>query len=200
MKKPPGKPPSKAERERKRLQSTAYHEAGHAVIAMHLGKAVRRVSIVPEEEEGNLGHVLHFKNRSFRPDIFDLSDARTRRLAEREILVTLAGRAAEMRHTGRPKSSGDGDDLRYVYDVAWRVCMDDEEAGKYVDWLKVRARNLIANRQIWARVKGLARALIDRPTMTGREAKGVCDAAFDAAFGTAKLRAQLNEAFGKHES
>ena len=71
-----------------RDQATAYHEAGHAVVALALGRAVQRVSILPDRER--LGQ-CEFKKGLFRPSEDWL---------EREILIALGGIAAEARHTG----------------------------------------------------------------------------------------------------
>src|ERR1700693_5800817 len=68
--------------------ATAYHEAGHAVVALALGRPVARVSILPDRE--HLG-LCAFGKGVFRPSEDWL---------EREILIALGGIAAEARHTG----------------------------------------------------------------------------------------------------
>jgi hypothetical protein len=40
---------------------TAYHEAGHAVVAYHLGLEPRIATIVPNMEEGTAGKVMNLK-------------------------------------------------------------------------------------------------------------------------------------------
>ena len=69
-------------------EATAYHEAGHAVAALALGRPVQRVSILPNRER--LGH-CEFGKGVFRPSEDWL---------EREILIALGGLAAEARYTG----------------------------------------------------------------------------------------------------
>src|ERR1700687_5011540 len=69
-------------------EATAYHEAGHAVVALALGRPVERVSVLPDRE--NLG-LCEFGKSVFRPSEDWL---------EREILIALGGIAAEARHTG----------------------------------------------------------------------------------------------------
>ena len=71
-----------------RDEATAYHEAGHAVMALALGRPVACVSIVPGREF--LG-TCDFGKAVFRPSEDWL---------EREILIALAGAAAEARRTG----------------------------------------------------------------------------------------------------
>lgn len=79
----------------------------------------------------------------FRPDVSD--EALTRARAERAILILLAGPAAEARFTGRQNRAGAASDSAAADDLAFRMIGDEEEAGKYLDWLKVRARNLVAS-------------------------------------------------------
>lgn len=73
---------------------TAYHEAGHAVIAMVVGKAVHRVSIVPNATR--LG-ACELKKGRLCASNDELED---------EVLVLLAGVAAEGRLTGQYNWSG----------------------------------------------------------------------------------------------
>lgn len=42
----------------RRRAATAFHEAGHAVVAFHLGMGVREVSILSSDDAE--GHVLHY--------------------------------------------------------------------------------------------------------------------------------------------
>src|SRR5438552_18172736 len=82
--------------------ATAYHEAGHAVVALARGRPVQRVSILPDRER--LG-VCEFGKGVFRPSEDGL---------EREILIALGGIAAEARHTGNYAWDGASRDQRYV--------------------------------------------------------------------------------------
>src|ERR1700677_1501804 len=69
-------------------RTTAYHEAGHAVVALILGRPVQCVSILPDGER--LG-VCEFGKGTHRP---------SQDWLEREILIALGGIAAEARLTG----------------------------------------------------------------------------------------------------
>ena len=87
-------------------EATAYHEAGHAVIALSVGRPVHRVSVLPNRER--LG-VCEFRKAVFRP---------TKDWIEEEILISLGGIAAEARRTGNYAWEGAGRDLRYVRRLA----------------------------------------------------------------------------------
>ena len=69
-------------------EATAYHEAGHAVAALALDRPVTRVSILARRD--TLG-TCAFGKAVFRP---------SEDWVERETMISLAGLAAEARHTG----------------------------------------------------------------------------------------------------
>src|SRR4051812_25404829 len=114
--------PPKAERERRRLEATAYREAGHAIIALQFGRAVRRITITPDHQSSSLGHVLRHARRSFQPNILTLEDTRQKNRVEREILMLLAGPAAEAHFTGRWDKVGALVDLECAHEIAVRIC------------------------------------------------------------------------------
>src|ERR1700722_2866745 len=87
-------------------ESTAYHEAGHAVMALALGRPVHGVSILPQRDR--LGQCEYRKGR-VRP---------TEDWLEREILIALGGIAAEARFMGTYSRDQAATDLRYVRDLA----------------------------------------------------------------------------------
>jgi hypothetical protein len=161
------------------LESTAFHEAGHAAAAFHLGVAVKEVSIVPDIGAERLGHCAGYGYPDwFSPDA--LIDDRSRALAEREIIVMFAGPAAEARARGRRDHVGaGGDDYRYAIDLASRFCGSIEETTAYVAWLALRAQNLIHDPFVWFGVEALAAALLARRTLTGRKARAAYRAGQD---------------------
>ena len=90
---------------------TAYHEAGHAVVAMLKGRRFRHATIVPDDGDGSLGHV-HFRlSRAFSPDNWSagnwvLDDGRKAKRLDDEVCILVAGMAAEAIYTGRRNSRG----------------------------------------------------------------------------------------------
>src|ERR1700704_3781323 len=82
--------------------ATAYHEAGHAVVALALGRPVHGVSVLPERQF--LG-VCEFGKGVFRPSEDWL---------EREILIALGGIAAEAKLTGNYAWDGAARDQKHV--------------------------------------------------------------------------------------
>jgi hypothetical protein len=96
---------------------------------------------------------------------------RVRDLAERLIIVRLAGAVAEARAGGEPP--GDDEDVRAAYDLVTKFCGSDEEAEKYLEWLRARAVNLLNAEENWLAVDSLAAELLERRELSGREARRV---------------------------
>ena len=88
-----------------RLVATAYHEAGHAVMAQSLGRLVQKVTILPGKSQ--FGEV--------RLGICEIRKGRSKAskdLLEDEALILLAGMVAEARFTGQYCEQGATQDLR----------------------------------------------------------------------------------------
>ena len=81
---------------KRRLEALAHHEAGHAVAAVELRRAINYVTIIPEND--SLGHC------SFPDPKFD--DRRLAAWIEREVLIGLCGGAAEAKLIGRRNHRG----------------------------------------------------------------------------------------------
>ena len=89
------------------LEATAYHEAGHAVVALALGRQIQSVSI--HSNRDHLG-ICEFKKGSARP---------SEDWIEREMLIAAGvGIAAEARHTGERAWDAARRDWRYVHSLA----------------------------------------------------------------------------------
>jgi hypothetical protein len=159
------------------LECIAYHEAGHAVVAVALGRAVNRVSIIPDEERDTLGHCANRKMPFFHPD-YDY-DRKTRALAEREILIYIAGGIAEARVRGRHNHVGARADIGMAMDMAARMSGDTEEASAYLAWLHARAKNLVAVPWHWRAVEKVAAVLLARQRISGQAVRRLFQEALD---------------------
>lgn len=138
-------------------EATAYHEAGHAVIALELGRSIQRVSIVPGREW--LGR-CEFQKGRVRPSEDWL---------EREILIALAGLAAEARHTGQYVWEGAAQDLRNVRRLATQRA-GERQADRLQRRLLAKVEHLLSQAEIWHAVKLIATELLRCETLSGRAA------------------------------
>ncbi len=159
------------------LERTAYHEAGHAVVAFHLRVKVVSVSII--REDGSLGRVHHKYPSAFTPDLRD--DSRAKRRVETEIIWTLAGLAAEERLTGRCNWQGANSDLHEAVDVASYVTGSDRELTAYIEYLREHARNLVAVGHTWAGIKAVANELLQCQEMSAAKARQIMHTGIEAA-------------------
>jgi hypothetical protein len=165
---------SRADRERRALECTAYHEAGHAVASLELRRGVREVSIVPAES--SLGHMRNTKTpASFRPDIN--TDSRTSAWIEREVLIGLAGMAAEARFAGRRNHVGASGDYNTVSNLASHHYGYGKVLTKYLDYMIARAEAFVATPHHWVQIEDLAAALMVHRLMKPRAIREVCRAA-----------------------
>ncbi|MBA2625825.1 MAG: hypothetical protein H0U89_09495 [Acidimicrobiia bacterium] len=146
-------------------EATAYHEAGHAVVAVTFWRSVVRVSI--ERDESTLGRVEHRpRGAAFRPDVE--VDGRTRRALDVDIVIGWAGPLAEERFTGQFNEPGAQRDLDRGFDCTLYITQGDtEEAGAYLEWLRFRTLRLMREPLLWPQVEGVAAALRERRELGG---------------------------------
>jgi hypothetical protein len=137
--------------------ATAYHEAGHAVIALILGRPVQRISIRAKEQ--TLGR-CEFQKGRVRPSDDWL---------EREILIALAGLAAEARYTGQYAWAGAARDLQNVQQLA-RQRSGEQQAERLQKRMLSKVEHLLSQAATWRAVELIAEELLRSETISGRAA------------------------------
>jgi ATP-dependent Zn protease len=148
-------------------EATAYHEAGHAVVALALGRPVQRVSARADRER--LG-ACTFGKGVFRPSEDWL---------EREILIALGGLAAEARYTGTYAWEGAARDRQYVRRLAVQRA-GERQAERFERRLLARAEHLLGQDGHWRAVELIAAELLRRGAISGRAARHLFDEACQA--------------------
>lgn len=138
--------------------ATAYHEAGHAVMALVLGRPVACVSVGARRE--SLG-TCAFGKAVFRPSEDWL---------EREALISLAGLAAEARYTGAYAWDGAARDLVYVEGLAAQRA-GPRKAARLMRRLLAKAEHLLNRAENWRAVERLAAELLRAGEISGRAAR-----------------------------
>lgn len=143
----------------------AYHEAGHAVVAYDRGLGIKEVSM----GDGKNGYT---------ESILSLKDAKLK-LGEREAnerfaLKLVAGELAQCRK-GYGVYVGECDcDRRHFISIVEELCgMDDKEYREHEERLRNHAKEIIDS--YWQQIDALASALLDRVTLTGKEAVDIIE-------------------------
>ena len=143
-------------------EATAYHEAGHAVVALALGRPVHQVSVLPGRER--LGQCA-FGKAVFRPSEDWL---------EREALIALGGIAAEARHTGAYAWDQASRDRQYFRRLAVQRA-GERQAERLERRLLTKAEHLLDRQGHWRAVELIAAELLCRGEISGRAARHLFD-------------------------
>jgi ATP-dependent Zn protease len=147
--------------------ATAYHEAGHAAVALALNRPVHRVSVLPNQRL--LGKC------EFRKGVQRSSDD----WIENEILIALAGMAAEAQQTGGYDRAAAGHDLRHARKLMlFRT--SERSLDRYERRMLAKVENLLADVGIWRAVEQIAAELLKLGVISGRAAKHFYDQAIQA--------------------
>jgi len=141
-------------------QITAYHEAGHAVMARYFGMPVYGASVVGTEDSA--GRVMHGIGRAKEIEV-DESDGKV----EAVVCVAAAGYLASSRAVPRSQRDDRGTpDRAAAIDWLDRIAPDDEVLLFY-RLLRMRTDRYLAMK--WHQVEAVAQALLEHKTLNKRE-------------------------------
>jgi ATP-dependent Zn protease len=148
---------------------TAYHEAGHAVLALLLGRPVHRVSV--RANHLRLG-LCEFKPGAGRPadDVL-----------ERDILILLGGLAAEARFTGKYDWDAAGHDLQELRDLVDLRARNDKQADRLERRMLDKTEHLLDRPGVWEATERIAQELVRKTTISGRQARHLFEEAVSRA-------------------
>jgi ATP-dependent Zn protease len=137
---------------------TAYHEAGHAVVALALGRTIHKVSAQPNRER--LGECRFGKGNAKPTDDW----------LEREILIALGGLAAEARFTGTYATAEAAQDLRFVRRLALER-KSERAVARYEQRMLDKVEYMLADEGTWNAVQLIAAELMKHGSISGRAAR-----------------------------
>lgn len=137
---------------------TAYHEAGHAVVAFALGGSIESMQLGGEEDEWL---PARFGDCRIRWGPVDSESPSQRR---REILTVLAGPVAEMIYRDEPLHPAMygpwRDDWQRAWEAASTIANDPQKRTRLLEQLTVELRERLRGDTCWAAVAALADELM----------------------------------------
>jgi hypothetical protein len=155
-------------RQSSQLQATAYHEAGHAVYAFRSFVRIKRISIEPKDDY--VGQVRHGRVVWGNPELS--TSNRTRSSLERAIQISLAGQIAQRRFNARSVRTWQArSDHQCAVDLALRCCGSGRTATAFLKYLTFCVEDALFAPINWRLVEALAKELLTKKVMNGKEAE-----------------------------
>lgn len=149
---------------------SAYHEAGHAWMAIYVGARVRCVTIDPPWDDGP----ERFADIQIE---WPLDKFSKREICENSILVALAGPVAEMIHTGDPYHPGLvaewSADWKIVWTMAESLVADERKRLRFLEQQTVQVYRLLDREDSWAGLAAIVDNLLAHETLDGEEVEEI---------------------------
>ena len=140
------------------VEATAYHEAGHAVVAYVLGYKPQSVTIVPTVDAA--GHILQANPLyGFQHDVDGSDEGRLR--VESFMTICFAGPITQKHYNPRSWRRTHGQwDYEKITELGLRVCGSSEQAAAFIRWREIVARDMVKTH--WLRIQLVAGQLLER--------------------------------------
>lgn len=154
------------------MELTAYHEAGHALLATLLGAKVRSVTIEPDDDDGpqRFGDTQVIWRRARLTE---------RQFRERAIQVALAGPVAEMLYSGDTYHPGLVAEWAADWHAAWELAellfADHHRRLDYLEQITVQLYRLMDSEPHWSAVAALADHLLAHDTLEAEDVQEIID-------------------------
>ncbi len=151
---------------------TAYHEAGHAMMAIMVGANVHSLTISPDRDDGPLrtgdAQIL-WPRRASDP----------RRLCWQQILVALAGPVAEMIYRGEPLHPAGvaewGQDWQNAWEAAEQIAPEPQMRMQILERQAVQLYHLLKDDRNWAALAAIVDELLAHELLEGSEVVEIMD-------------------------
>jgi len=147
-----------------RIEVTAYHEAGHVIVAWHCRLPHQSVSI--KADKTTFGRAIHsnpLRGRNLNRD----ATLRTYAIAHKLIMICFAGPLAQRRYAPRSHWRGAGEeDNRIATDLACELERSSETATALMQYLKMRTADLVQAR--WEVIDRFAQVLLEKRELKGK--------------------------------
>lgn len=161
------------------LRKTAIHEAGHAVVALALRAKFRDVSIIPDGDSLGCMSDCNALGDDFNPTREVSLEMRSK--IENNIMIDLGGICAESVVLGRVGWKWAGADMSNAAGIATIIISNADEITAYIEWLRVKTRNITSMPGEKLAIQRIAEALLEEKRISYKTAKSIRKAAFQEA-------------------
>jgi ATP-dependent Zn protease len=148
------------------LIATAYHEAGHAIMATILGRTIQKVTIKPRQ----------IQTGGVRLGVCELRSDRNRSshdAVEDEALILLAGMVAEAKLTGRYCELGAAQDLRQASAILRGRGGNETQTQRLLQRMLDKSEHMLSEPVYVEAIRKVAKELIDRTVISGRNVRHI---------------------------
>lgn len=150
-----------SERSASEATATAYHEAGHAVMAVSLGRSIQKVTIQPGK-------------RQFGPARLGTCEIKKGRRGgaqdplEDDVLILLAGMVGEAKWTGEYCAQGASQDLRDVANLLCTRAASPRQHETLQRRMLSKAEHILSDAVHTEAIDKIANELLEKTTVSGR--------------------------------
>lgn len=148
----------------------AYHEAGHALMALLLGGEVRLVTIEPDKDDGP-------QRQGDTQVLWRRRGIGDREFAKKAVQVSLAGPVAEMIYTGDPYHPGLvaqwAADWREAWTAAAVLHPNERQRLAYLEQASIQLYHRLKQDDLWAALASLADHLLAHETLEGEQVEEI---------------------------
>ncbi|KAA1260077.1 ATP-dependent zinc metalloprotease FtsH 3 [Rubripirellula obstinata] len=144
--------------------ATAYHEAGHAVMAAIVGRPIQKVSIAPGKLQtggGRLG-VCQIQKGRIKSSKDWLED---------EVMILFSGMVAEAHFTGKYCPAGAGQDLQGIARLIRTRPGSERQLEKVQRRMLDKTEHLLSDESNAQAIRWIAEELLAKTTISGRAVK-----------------------------
>lgn len=147
----------------------AYHEAGHALIALLLGGKVKQVTIDPDNDDG--------PSRQGDTQIRWRRSSSEQEFAQNVVQVSLAGPVAEMIYSGDPYHPGIVPEWAADWQEAWQAAEllfpAQRQRLQYLEQVSIELYHRMKADDVWAALAALADHLLAHETLEGEDVEEI---------------------------
>ena len=149
---------------------TAYHEAGHAMMAVVLGASIRSVTIDPDWDDGP----ARFGDTQVEWPVGEFGE---RALSEKMVLVALAGPAAEMIFRGEPAHpkwvAEWSADWSQAWDASGALFNDERSRLLHLEQALIHLKRLLNREDYWAMLAAIVDHLLAHETLEDEDVRDI---------------------------